>query len=285
VDHPSVSHTEVDSPNLETDLARGLRTGEFTLHYQPICSSRSGCVVGIEALLRWSSARSGPVPPSIFIPVAERTGLIHDLGRWVLDAACDQLVKWDREGLVFPFVSVNVSPEQLKNPAFASYVNEAITRSQVEATRVELEITEGLRIHDTGRIKTIFETLRSQGIRMVVDDFGVGYSSLTYLQVLPLSKLKIDQTFVVNLPSSRNDAAIVKALVGLARSLDLELVAEGVEFEAQREILTELGCEYIQGWLTCKPMPAEDLRQRFAEGTLRMVEQAESRISSPLKTA
>jgi EAL domain-containing protein (putative c-di-GMP-specific phosphodiesterase class I) len=278
VEHLGVGHMDRGSP-LEADLAKGLRNDEFALHYQPICSSRSGHVVGVEALLRWSSERNGPVGPSTFIPLAERTGLIHDLGRWVLEAACTQLAKWDREGLVFPFVSVNVSPEQLQDPAFVHYVIETITANRIAASRIELEITEGLRIHDMGRIKT------GRGIRIVVDDFGTGYSGLTYLQSLPLSKLKIDRTFIANLPSSRNDAAIVSALVGLARSLDLELVAEGVENEAQRAMLAELGCDYVQGWLNCKPVPADELTRRFAAHTLRMAGQGRSRISSPLPAA
>jgi diguanylate cyclase len=215
------------------DYARG----NSTLHYQPICSSRDGCVVGIEALCRWGNARNGFLSPAAFIPVCERTGLIHDLGRWALDAACAQLAQWDREGLVFPFVSVNVSPKQLQNPAFVRYVDEALAASQIDGSRIELEITEGVRIDDTDHVKKTFRALRSLGVRMAIDDFGTGYFSLTYLQGLPFSKLKIDRTFVANLPSSRNDVAIVTALVGLARSLDLALVAEGVETQAQRALL------------------------------------------------
>jgi EAL domain-containing protein (putative c-di-GMP-specific phosphodiesterase class I) len=271
VDHPSVvGHTESGSASLEADLARGLREGQFTLHYQPICSSRNGCVLGIEALCRWGNARNGPLSPAAFIPVCERTGLIHDLGRWALHAACAQLAQWDREGLVFPFMSVNVSPKQLQNPAFVRYVDEALAASQIDGSRIELEITEGLPVHDTDQVTKIFKALRSLGIRMAIDDFGTGYSSLTYLQALPFSKLKIDRTFVANLPSSRNDVAIVTALVGLARSLDLALVAEGVETQAQRALLQEMGCDQIQGWLMSKALPADELARCFASQALRM---------------
>jgi diguanylate cyclase len=208
--------------------------------------------------------------PATYIPIAERTGLIHVLGRWVLSTACEQLATWDREDVVLPFVSVNVSPEQLQDSAFIGYVDEAIAAAGIEAPRVVLEITEGLRIHDIGQTRRVFEALRERGIGVAVDDFGTGYSSLTYLQVLPLSKIKVDRSFVANLPSSRNDTAIVQALIGLARALDLDLVAEGVETEAQRARLAELGCEYIQGWLTCKPISAGEVARRFAERTLWM---------------
>jgi EAL domain-containing protein (putative c-di-GMP-specific phosphodiesterase class I) len=256
--------------NVEADLARGLRGGEFTLHYQPICGILDGRVVGVEALLRWENAMYGRMTPATYIPVAERSGLIHDLGRWVLSAACEQLASWDRDDLVFPFVSVNVSPVQLQGTAFIDYVDEAIAAAGIEATRVVLEITEGLRIGHIGHARKILEALRSRGVGVAVDDFGTGYSSLTYLQVLPLSKIKIDRSFVANLPSPRNDAAIVQALIGLAHALDLDVVAEGVETEAQRARRVELGCEYIQGWLTCKPTSADELTRRLAARTLWM---------------
>jgi diguanylate cyclase len=269
-DHPGVSHPKRAAGDLERDLARGLREGELTLHYQPICSILSDGVVGLEALLRWKHPSYAQTSPATYISVAERTGLINDLGRWVLNTACKQLAKWDREGLVLPFVSVNISPEQLQDAAFIGYADEAISEAGIEATRVVLEITEGLRIHDIGHIRRVLEELRGRGFGVAVDDFGTGYASLTYLQVLPLSKIKIDRSFVTNLPSSRNDTAVVEALIGLARTLGLDLVAEGVETEAQRARLAELGCEYVQGWLTGKPISAAELAQRFAAGTLWM---------------
>jgi diguanylate cyclase len=268
LDHSGAGHTESTAINLEADLARGLRDKEFTLHYQPICSILNGRVAGVEALLRWRNSRGGPIAPNTYIPVAERTGQIHDLGRWALNTACEQLAKWDRENLVLPFVSVNVSPAQMLDAAFIGYVDDAISAAGIEGTRVVLEITEGLRIHDIGHTSRVFDALRGRGIGLAVDDFGTGHSSLIYLQALPLSKIKIDRSFVANLPSSRADSAIVRALVGLARELDLGLVAEGVENEAQRMRLAELGCEYVQGWLTCKPISAEELARRFAARTL-----------------
>jgi len=268
---------------LERDLEDALHGGacaEFSLDYQPITSSRTGCVVGVEALLRWHSVRRGFVSPTVFIPAAERSGLIHELGRWVLESACRQIAAWDLRGLSFPYVAVNVSPEQIRAPGFVREVDEAIASRQIDGSRLVLEITEGLRIQDTGYTKALFDALRGRGIGMALDDFGTGYSSLAYVQTLPLTKLKIDRSFVTNLPSSRKDAAIVGALVNLARTLNIELVAEGVETEAQRTLLTEMGCDQIQGWLVSKALPPDELALCFASRALRMHSPAAGRTQS-----
>ncbi|WP_321914184.1 MULTISPECIES: GGDEF domain-containing protein [unclassified Paraburkholderia] len=271
-------HVPVDDPTdamrlkLESDLYDGVRNGEFSLHFQPITSSASRGVVGVEALIRWQHPLHGLVPPSTFIPLAESVGLINYLGNWVLKAACMQLTQWDEQGIELQYVAVNVSPQQFRNPRFRESVEEAIELTGVDPRRLVFEITESLLMHDPQHAKTLLEELTSLGIRFAVDDFGTGYSSLAYLQRFPLSKLKIDRSFVENLITSRNDQAIVNAVVGLARTLDLELVAEGVETEAQRELLTNMGCEHIQGWLVCKALPSEELQQRFVSGALHVHE-------------
>ncbi|MCP3721873.1 sensor domain-containing phosphodiesterase [Paraburkholderia sp. CNPSo 3272] len=271
-------HVPVDDPTdamrlkLESDLYDGVRNGEFSLHFQPITSSASRGVVGVEALIRWQHPLHGLVPPSTFIPLAESVGLINYLGNWVLKAACMQLTQWDEQGIELQYVAVNVSPQQFRNPRFRESVEEAIELTGVDPGRLVFEITESLLMHDPQHAKTLLEELTSLGIRFAVDDFGTGYSSLAYLQRFPLSKLKIDRSFVENLITSRNDQAIVNAVVGLARTLDLELVAEGVETEAQRELLTNMGCEHIQGWLVCKALPSEELQQRFVSGALHVHE-------------
>ncbi|MEM5419742.1 putative bifunctional diguanylate cyclase/phosphodiesterase [Paraburkholderia ferrariae] len=271
-------HVPVDDPTdairlkLESDLYDGVRNGEFSLHFQPITSSASRGVVGVEALIRWQHPLHGLVPPSTFIPLAESVGLINYLGNWVLKAACMQLTQWDEQGIELQYVAVNVSPQQFRNPRFRESVEEAIELTGVDPARLVFEITESLLMHDPQHAKTLLEELTSLGIRFAVDDFGTGYSSLAYLQRFPLSKLKIDRSFVENLITSRNDQAIVNAVVGLARTLDLELVAEGVETEAQRELLTNMGCEHIQGWLVCKALPSEELQQRFVSGALHVHE-------------
>ncbi|WP_027796476.1 putative bifunctional diguanylate cyclase/phosphodiesterase [Paraburkholderia acidipaludis] len=248
---------------LESDLYDGVRNGEFSLHFQPITSSATRGVVGVEALIRWQHPVHGLVPPSTFIPLAESVGLINYLGNWVLKAACMQLTQWDEQGISLQYIAVNVSPQQFRNPRFKDSVQEAIELTGVDSSRLVFEITESLLMQDPQHAKALLEELTALGIRFAVDDFGTGYSSLAYLQRFPLSKLKIDRSFVENLLTSRNDQAIVNAVVGLARTLDLEIVAEGVETEAQRELLTKLGCDHIQGWLVCKALPSEELAQRF----------------------
>ncbi|EAY69266.1 signaling protein [Burkholderia dolosa AU0158] len=188
----------------------------------------------------------------------------------MLKAACMQLVAWDRQGLALQYVAVNVSPQQFRDPRFTQSVRDAIALTGIDARRIVLEITESLLMHDPVHAKALLEELTDLGIRFAIDDFGTGYSSLAYLQRFPLAKLKIDRSFVENLLTSRNDRAIVSAVVGLAQTLELELVAEGVETEAQRELLTEMGCNHIQGWLVCQALPSEELARRFEAQQLRL---------------
>ncbi|MCG5074013.1 putative bifunctional diguanylate cyclase/phosphodiesterase [Paraburkholderia tagetis] len=267
---PDDDSTDAQRLKLESDLHDGVRNGEFSLHFQPITSSATHGVVGVEALIRWQHPLHGLLPPSTFIPLAESVGLINYLGNWVLRAACMQLTQWDEQGIALQYVAVNVSPQQFRNPRFKESVEEAIGLTGISPRRLVFEITESVLMQDPQHAVTLLEELTALGIRFAVDDFGTGYSSLAYLQRFPLSKLKIDRSFVVNLLTSRNDQAIVNAVVGLARTLELELVAEGVETEAQRELLTKMGCDHIQGWLVCKALPSEELSQRFESRTLHV---------------
>jgi diguanylate cyclase len=267
---PDDNPADAERLKLEADLYDGVRNGEFSLHFQPITSSRTHGVVGVEALIRWSHPVHGLVPPSMFIPLAESIGLINFLGNWVLKVACMQLIQWDARGISLQYVAVNVSPQQFRDPRFKDSVREAIELTGIDPRRLVFEITESLLMHDPAHAKGLLEELTAMGIRFAVDDFGTGYSSLAYLQRFPLAKLKIDRSFVENLLTSRNDQAIVSAVVGLAQTLDLELVAEGVETEAQRTLLTEMGCDHIQGWLVCKALPSDELAQRFEARTLHL---------------
>ena len=259
---------------LEADLYDGVRNGEFSLHFQPITSSHTGGVVGVEALIRWHHRVHGWVPPSTFIPLAESIGLINYLGNWVLKIACMQLTQWDARGIVLQYVAVNVSPQQFRDPRFTQNVRDAVALTGVDPSRVVFEITESLLMQDPAHAKVLLEELTTIGIRFAVDDFGTGYSSLAYLQRFPLAKLKIDRSFVENLLTSRNDQAIVQAVVGLAQTLELELVAEGVETEDQRKLLTAMGCDHIQGWLVCKALPSDELAKRFEDQELHLHEAA-----------
>ncbi|WP_109483653.1 sensor domain-containing phosphodiesterase [Paraburkholderia sp. C35] len=267
---PDDSPADAERLKLESDLYDGVRNGEFSLHFQPITSSQTHGVVGVEALIRWQHPVHGLVPPSMFIPLAESVGLINYLGNWVLKAACMQLIRWDTQGIRLQYVAVNVSPQQFREPRFKESVREAIALTGIDPHRLVFEITESLLMHDPQHATTLLEELTGLGIRFAVDDFGTGYSSLAYLQRFPLAKLKIDRSFVENLLTSRNDQAIVSAVVGLAQTLDLELVAEGVETEEQRNLLTEMGCDHIQGWLVCKALPSEELAQRFESRSLHV---------------
>ena len=267
---PDDDPADAERLKLEADLYDAVRNGEFSLHFQPITSSHTHGVVGVEALIRWLHPVHGLVPPSMFIPLAESVGLINYLGNWVLKVACMQLIQWDAKGIELQYVAVNVSPQQFRDPRFKDSVREAIELTGIDPRRLVFEITESLLMHDPAHAKGLLEELTAIGIRFAVDDFGTGYSSLAYLQRFPLAKLKIDRSFVENLLTSRNDQAIVSAVVGLAQTLDLELVAEGVETEAQRTLLTEMGCDHIQGWLVCKALPSDELAQRFEARTLHL---------------
>jgi diguanylate cyclase (GGDEF)-like protein/PAS domain S-box-containing protein len=273
-----------DTIKLEADLHDGVRNGEFSLNYQPITDCLSGEVVGVEALMRWKHPILGMMPPVTFIPLAESSGLINFLGNWALRIACMQLKQWDAIGLHLGYVAVNVSPRQFRDARFVTSVREALELTGIEPARVVLEITEGVLMHDPAKAKLLLEELVDLGVRCAVDDFGTGYSSLAYLQRFPLATLKIDRSFIENLLSSRNDRAIVTAVVGLARNLNLQLVAEGVETEAQRALLVEMGCSHMQGWLVSQAMPADGLAARFERGELRALDGAANDFANDLVT-
>jgi diguanylate cyclase (GGDEF)-like protein len=254
---------------LESDLYSGVRNGEFSLHYQPITDVHTEEVVGVEALMRWQHPVHGSVPPSAFIPLAESAGLINFLGDWALKNTCMQLMQWDLQGIHLKYATVNVSAQQFRDKRFPAAVREAFKLTGIDPRRIVLEITETVLMHDPAYAKSLLEDLAALGVRFAVDDFGTGYSSLAYLQSFPLATLKIDRSFIINLPTSRNDQAIVAAVVGLANSLGLDLVAEGVETEDQRTMLAASGCNLIQGWIVCKALPIDELARKFKQGELR----------------
>ncbi len=255
--------------SLESAMFEAIHNGEFSLHYQPICDPISLNVKGVEALMRWHPAL-GPVSPNEFIPLAEANGQINLLGGWALRAACMQLARWDRTRLDGLYMSVNVSAQQFHHPSFPSLVWQAIADSGVEGHRLVLEITESVLMRDPEQANLVLRELQTLGVRFSVDDFGAGYSSLGYLKRFPLSALKIDRSFVKDMPTSSNDRTIVTAVLGLARELGLSAVAEGVETEEQRQMLIERGCHSIQGWLVSKALPAGELEAAFASGRLNV---------------
>ena len=261
---------------LENDLRRALARNEFTLYYQPKVSLTDGRVVGVEALLRWNHPERGLVSPAEFIPLAEETGLIVAIGRWVLRRACQQAHEWRSEGpwrsegswqerwaeedsgsLSTPTMWVNLSARQLQEPDLSRQVSAALEETGLDATGLGLEITESVLVGDGSASVSLLEDLKALGVKLAVDDFGTGYSSLAYLKRLPVDYLKIDRSFVGGLGVNAGDEMIVSAVMGLARAMKLEIVAEGVETAGQLERLREMGCERGQGYYWSRPLPSE----------------------------
>ena len=246
----------------QTDLLRDLRLalakGQLELYYQPKIHAPSGEITGAEALMRWHHPQRGMVSPTVFIPIAERYGLIHSLGNWVIEEACRQARIWRDEGLRMR-VAINLSVHQLRQPDLAERIAGALARNQIKPQLLTCEITESVAMEDAQGTMKIFESLAAVGVHISIDDFGTGYSSLAYLRKLPAEELKIDRSFVLDLESSADARAVVDAVVKLAQALGLKVVAEGVETEAQNQILRSLGCDELQGFLFAKPMSAKAL--------------------------
>ena len=255
---------------LENNLRRALYGDEIFVHYQPQTDVRNGRLIGFEALVRWQHPELGNIPPARFIPVAEESSLIYQVGERVLREACQQNRRWQDMGLPPVVVAVNLSAVQLRLPDLPQRVARILAETGLDARWLELEITESAFIHDTERIIDVLQQLRAIGIKLSVDDFGTGYSSLGYLKRLPFDRIKIDQSFVRDLPDGSDDVAIVRAIIAIAASLQKEVIAEGVEQEAQSEFLLQLGCELMQGYHFGKPASAAS-----AEALLRgMAQQA-----------
>ncbi len=244
---------------LQRSLREALQKQSFALHYQPQLDT-AGQVVGVEALLRWHLPGHGMVSPAEFIPLAEKTGLIVPLGRWVLHQACSQLAAWAQEPARRHLtMAVNVSADQFRQEDFVQQVYEVLHATGAPAAQLKLELTESLMVHDTEQVIERMNALRQLGLRFSLDDFGTGFSSLAYLKLLPLDQLKIDQSFVRDLLDDANDAVIAQSIIGLGLSLGLEVIAEGVETQAHRDLLHGWGCRYYQGYFFSRPLPLREL--------------------------
>ncbi len=244
---------------IESRLRQGIARGELVLHYQPQVHTISGARVGFEALVRWQSPELGLVPPISFIPIAEEAGLIGALGSWVLREACRQARAWRDLGCSSVPIAVNVSPLQFAREDFVDEVRRALAEADLEATSLELELTEGALMQDTAHAQRTLVRLRDLGVRLSIDDFGTGYSSLAYLKRFPLDALKVDRSFTSGIGRDRDDESIVGAVVDIAHKLRLSVVAEGIETAEQLAFLRELGCDHAQGYFTGRPAPAEQL--------------------------
>ncbi|MES2888168.1 MAG: EAL domain-containing protein [Pseudomonadota bacterium] len=240
------------------DLRSALAHGEFELFYQPKIHAPSGEITGAEALLRWRHPQRGMISPMVFIPLAERFGLINAIGAWVIEEACRQIRAWRDDGLRMR-IAVNLSVHQLRQHDLPDRIAAALKRHQVNPSLMTCEITESVAMEDAHTTMKLFEQLAAVGVHISIDDFGTGYSSLSYLRKLPAGELKIDRSFVLDLETSNDARAVVDAVIKLAQALSLKVVAEGVETEAQHQILRSLGCDELQGYLFAKPMTAQAL--------------------------
>ncbi|MBK5650692.1 MAG: EAL domain-containing protein, partial [Rhizobium sp.] len=243
--------------SLELELRQAIADGSFELHYQPLLHLEHSQVSCCEALLRWRHPERGTISPADFIPVAEDTGLINDLGHWVLNTACREAVSWPNH----IHVAVNVSPVQFKSQTLALNVAAALAASGLAPSRLELEITEAVLIRDDEAALDVLHQLRELGVRIALDDFGTGYSSLSYLQRFPFDKIKIDRAFIKDLAGTGASSTIVQAVVNIAAASDMTTTAEGVETEQQRNLLRILGCTEMQGYLFSRPVPAAEVRR------------------------
>jgi EAL domain-containing protein (putative c-di-GMP-specific phosphodiesterase class I) len=248
---------------LQQDLRKALEQNEFVLHYQPKMIAPDGPMTGVEALLRWNSPNWGLVPPDRFLPLAERTGLIVPIGNWVINEACRQMAEWHALGKEGWNIAVNLSTVQLANAGLVDIVRTALQSNGLPPRFLTLEVTESTAMRDAEAALIVLDQLSALGVSISIDDFGTGYSSLLYLKRLPANELKIDRGFITELAKNNDDVAIVSAIVALGKTLGLRIVAEGVETSEQQEMLTELGCDILQGYLLGKPMSAQGVLESF----------------------
>ncbi|WP_255576288.1 bifunctional diguanylate cyclase/phosphodiesterase [Comamonas sp. Y33R10-2] len=255
---PHMGSDASEQLELQNDLRHAIERKQISLHYQPKIDGERGSIIGVEALLRWTHPERGMIAPDTFIPLAERFGIINSLGNWVIEEACRQLAEWQALGLQMR-MAINLSVHQLRESGLAERITQALQRHNVQANQLLCEITESVAMEDTQATQRTFEELREIGVFLSIDDFGTGYSSLNYLRQLPAQQLKIDRSFITDLETREDARAVVHAVVRLAHALGVRVVAEGVETAGQRDILLNMRCDELQGYLFARPMPADKL--------------------------
>lgn len=247
---------------IQNDLKKAIEQNEFVLHYQPQMDLKQNRISGAEALIRWNHPERGMIPPMSFIPTAESSGLVVQIGEWVIKEACRQAVEWSKRGIHLT-MAVNISAIQFKRGNLEEVVRQALDESGLNPQLLELELTESILIHDTEKVLEAVQRLKSLGIQLSIDDFGTGYSSLSYLKRFAVDKLKIDQSFVKDIVNDQEDAAIVKAVIQMAKSLNLKTIAEGVENIEVLNIINGYGCDEVQGYHFAKPLEAVNFEQYY----------------------
>ena len=255
---------------IEGNMRRALRQGEFLLHYQPQIDLASGVITGCEALVRWLDPELGLIPPGQFIPVAEESGLIVPIGRWVLREACRQVRAWQEAGLRSVPVAVNISAVEFRHKDFLAGLRLILEETGLPPDSLELELTESILMHDVEASMTTLDALKAMGVKLAIDDFGTGYSSLSYLKRFPIDTLKIDQSFVRDIATDVDDATIVSAVIGMGRNLNHRVIAEGVETHEQFVFLSTRQCPEAQGFLFGRPVPAHDFVRLLVAGRIEL---------------
>ncbi|MZQ84072.1 EAL domain-containing protein [Paenibacillus sp. 5J-6] len=252
--------------DIEFHLRKAITNEEFHLVYQPVVDVYTNRIVGLESLIRWDNASLGQVPPCDFIPVAEESGLIHEIGEWVLREACTQSMKWQEAGLPHLFMAVNLSRRQFNDSGLSAMIQKILEETGLQPKYLELEITESMSM-DVNLAADALSQLKKLGVRVAMDDFGTGYSSLGYLKDFPIDKLKIDQSFIKGLKHREVNAAIVNTVITMAKNLNLLVVAEGLETEEELQVLRDCGCRFVQGYYFSKPVLAESIEHMLNADT------------------
>jgi EAL domain-containing protein (putative c-di-GMP-specific phosphodiesterase class I) len=264
-----ISPMSVEQLALESHLRRALEQNELSVQYQAKVDLRSGTVTGVEALLRWWNHELGNVSPTQFIPVAEETGLIVPIGRWVLETACRQNVAWRRRGLPPIVMCVNLSPRQFRDARLLQEITDVLGKTGIAAELLELEITESMLMSNLEQAIAKAEAIKGLGVRLAIDDFGTGYSSLSHLKRFPIDTLKIDRSFVRELPTNNDDKAIIDAIIAMGKTLGVTVVAEGVETAPQQAFLAGHGCDEMQGFFFSKPCHPDAVAELLAGRSAR----------------
>ena len=246
---------------ISNHLFRARERGELMVYYQPQINLQTGKIIGLESLLRWNHPTFGMIPPNVFIPLAEKNGSINSIGEWVLRTACNQNKAWQDMGLLYARIAVNLSVIQFNDPLIVEKVDKILKETGLSPKHLELEITESIAVKENKNVVDILDRLKKLGVSISIDDFGTEYSSLSRLKTLPIDRIKIDMQFIHGIEGNEKDQAITKIIINLAKSLNLEVIAEGVETKGQMEFLNQKMCEEAQGYYYYKPMPAEELEE------------------------